>query len=77
MSGTALASLHAARTLAAEEAATTDYTKFHLYITLMGVAAGVALVLLVRLGRSLLRREDPTLEGYAIAFGVQNRLITS
>lgn len=52
------------------------WEKFQMYNTLMGLAAGVALLLVVLLGWKLYRRAKVDLDGYAIAFGVTGALLT-
>lgn len=47
-----------------------------LYNTLMGVAAGLALILVPLLGRKLFRREPIAPEGWALAFGVLGAVLT-
>ena len=56
---------------------TIDWTKMPTYNTIMAVATGAALYLLVRFGREL--RDDPralSTDGYAMAFGVVGTILT-
>jgi uncharacterized membrane protein len=50
---------------------------FRLYNTLMGVAAGAALLVLVDLGRRIRRGDTVPLEGYSLAFAVNGVLLTA
>ena len=55
-----------------------DWTQMPTYNTIMAVAGGVGLILLVRLGRELVRGgPDGGYEGWALAFGVLGGLLTA
>ncbi|MDN5274913.1 MAG: hypothetical protein JWP06_814 [Candidatus Saccharibacteria bacterium] len=47
-----------------------------MYNTLMGVCAGLALVLLALLGRKLVRREIIAPEGWSLTFGIVGVVLT-
>jgi len=53
-----------------------QYDTVHTYNTVMAVAAGVGLLLVVDLGRRLRREEAVGVEGYAVAFAIVGALLT-
>lgn len=54
-----------------------DWTQMPTYNTIMAVAAGIGLLLMVALGRDLLRGRTDGLTGYALAFGVLGTILTT
>lgn len=62
----------------APDGLTIDWENLPTYNTIMSVAAGAGLILIVRLGRQIL--EDPrrvSVEGYSVAFGVLGFILTT
>ena len=55
---------------------TIDWTRMPTYNTIMSVAVGAALLALVWLGRSLVKRRPLLPEGWALAFGVTGFILT-
>ncbi len=56
---------------------TIDWATGPTYNTVMAVAAGVGLLLVVDLGRRLRREEEVGVEGFALAFGILGLLLTA
>ena len=56
---------------------TIDWASGPTYNTVMAVAAGVGLLLVVDLGRRLRRDEEVGVEGFALAFGIVGLLLTA
>ncbi|MFI6815347.1 DUF981 family protein [Nonomuraea sp. NPDC050328] len=54
-----------------------DWTQMPTYNTIMAVAAGIGLLLMVALGRDLLRGRTDGLTGFALAFGVLGTILTT
>lgn len=55
-----------------------DWTRFPVYNTIMSVAAGAALLLVVALGRQLVREpREVSVDGYAVAFGALGFILTT
>ena len=61
----------------AADGLTIDWASGPTYNTVMAVAAGVGLLLVVDLGRRLRRDEEVGVEGFALAFGVIGALLTT
>lgn len=53
-----------------------DWTQMPTYNTIMSIAAGAALMSLVRFGRALMREKDVHLESWALAFAVPGFILT-
>jgi uncharacterized membrane protein len=52
------------------------WDRFQMYNTLMGISAGVSLLLVVSLGRKILEGTPSDFDGYALAFGINGALLT-
>ncbi|WP_084480505.1 DUF981 family protein [Nocardia grenadensis] len=52
------------------------WDRFQMYNTLMGISAGVSLLLVVSLGRKILEGKPSDFDGYALALGINGALLT-